>query len=275
MLLDVDDLLSDLWLHGEVSNVTATAKGHIYFTLKDAGAEIRAVLWAGSARRQQYQPKEGGAFTMHGKLEFYAQRGSLQFIVDLVQPSGVGKLALEFARLKQRLEDEGLFAEERKRPLPDYPRTIGVVTSPTAAAFQDIQNVLRRRWPLAQIVLAPTLVQGETAPPQIVAALRAINARRDVDVIILARGGGSLEELWAFNDERVARAVFASRIPIVTGVGHEVDYTIVDYVADVRAPTPSAAAELATPDRADLLADVRAMRESVVGEMRDTLEKQA
>ena len=272
MLLDVDDLLSDLWLQGEVSNVTTTAKGHMYFTLKDGGAEVRAAMWQSSVRRQQYLPKEGGAFVMHGKIEFYAARGSLQFIADLVQPVGVGKLALEFARLKQRLEDEGLFAEERKRPLPQFPRVIGVVTSPTAAAFQDIQNVLRRRWPVAQVILAPTLVQGDSAPPQIVAALRAINTRQDVDVVIVARGGGSLEELWAFNDERVARAVFASRIPVITGVGHEIDYTIVDYVADMRAPTPSAAAEIATPDRADLLADVRAMREGIVGEMVDVLE---
>jgi exodeoxyribonuclease VII large subunit len=252
-LLETDELLSDIWLRGEVSNASRTNQsGHIYFTLKDSNAQIRCALFRNAAIRQTHLPRDGNSIIVHGNISIYEATGQLQLYVDLVQPDGIGKLSAEFALLKQKLEAEGLFAEERKRPLPLAPKIIGVVTSPTAAAFQDILNVLRRRYPLAQVVLSPTLVQGENAPTQIVAALERLNQRSDIDVIILARGGGSLEELWAFNDEKVARAVFSSRITVVTGVGHETDTTIVDYVSDLRAPTPSAAAELVSPNIEDI-----------------------
>jgi exodeoxyribonuclease VII large subunit len=221
------------------------------------------VLFRGQAMWQTLVPQNGLAVLAHGRVSLYEASGQIQLYVDLLQTEGQGKLALEFEQLKARLEAEGLFALERKRPLPPLPLRIGLVTSPQAAAFQDILNVLGRRYPLATLVLAPTLVQGENAPPQIVGALQALNdltGAHAVDVILVARGGGAPEELAAFNDERVARAVFASRVPVVTGVGHETDTTIVDYVADLRAPTPSAAAELIAPDISDLAQTVEALR---------------
>jgi Exodeoxyribonuclease VII large subunit (EC 3.1.11.6) len=254
----------DVWVEGEVSNFRQVASGHCYFTLKDAGAELRCVMWRDRARGMRALPNNGDSVLAHGRVGVYEQRGDLQLYVDALEPLGLGWLYQEYERLKARLEAEGLFAAERKRPLPRFPRRIGVVTSPDAAALRDILNILSRRYPLAEVVLAPTLVQGEEAPPQIIAALRALNAREDIDVILLARGGGSLEELWAFNDERVARAVAASRIPVVCGVGHETDFSLADFAADRRAPTPSAAAELATPDRAELAQQVRTLRARLV-----------
>ncbi len=262
-ILEIDDRTSDVFIRGEVSNCVTSANGHIYFRLKDSGGIVDCALFKNNAIKQRYKPVNGTNYIMHGYLSVYEQQGKLQFYVDSVQPDGIGKLALEFEILKQRLEDEGLFAPERKRPLPERPRIIGVVTSPGAAAFQDILNVLRHRYPLAQVVLAPTLVQGDNAPPQIVAAIQSLNALPEVDVIILARGGGSIEELWAFNDERVARAVFTSRLPIISGVGHEIDFTIVDFVADMRAPTPSAAAELVSPDILDLQSEVLTLEDTL------------
>jgi exodeoxyribonuclease VII large subunit len=230
------------------------------------------VLWRGNAKKQRYRPVDGSSYAMHGYISFYPQTGKLQFYVDLIQPAGQGQLALQFELLKQRLQDEGLFAEERKRPLPERPKCIGVATSERGAAFQDILNVLRRRYPLAKVVLCSTLVQGDNAPSQLVGALEALNAHPEVEVIILARGGGSLEELWCFNDERVARAVFASKRPIITGVGHETDFTIVDFVADVRAPTPSAAAEMVTPDIAELVESVQALEDALYTLVRSDLD---
>jgi exodeoxyribonuclease VII large subunit len=262
-ILEIDERTSDVYIRGEVSNCVTSANGHTYFRLKDAGGIVDCALFKNNAIKQRHKPVNGTNYIMHGYLSVYEQQGKLQFYVDSVQPDGIGKLALEFEILKQRLEDEGLFAPERKRPLPERPRVIGVVTSPGAAAFQDILNVLRRRYPLVQVILSPTLVQGDNAPPQIVAAIQALNALPEVDVIILARGGGSIEELWAFNDERVARAVFASRLPIISGVGHEIDFTIVDFVSDMRAPTPSAAAELASPDVQDLQTAVLTLEDSL------------
>lgn len=255
--VESDPFLLDVWVEGEVSNFRQALSGHCYFTLKDAGAELRCVLWRDTARLLPALPADGDSLLAHGRVGVYEQRGDLQLYVDHMEPAGVGLLYQEFERLKARLEAEGLFAPERKRPLPRFPYVIGVVTSSTAAALQDILQVLSRRYPLAQVLLAPTLVQGEEAPAQIVAALEALNARKEVDVILLARGGGSLEELWAFNDERVARAVAASRIPVVCGVGHETDFSLADFAADQRAPTPSAAAAMATPDRAELQGQVR------------------
>jgi len=251
--------LNDVWVEGEVSNFSRAASGHCYFTLKDAGSQIGCVMWRRVAQVQEYLPVDGDLVLAHGRVGVYEAAGRYQLYVDRFQPAGVGNLYLEFERLKARLEAEGLFAPERKRPLPSFPRRIGVVTSPAAAALRDILNVLSRRYPLAELLLAPTLVQGDDAPPQIVAAIEALNERADadgVDVIIVARGGGSLEELWAFNDERVARAVAASRIPVICGVGHETDFSLADFAADVRAPTPSAAAELVAPEQVDLRAQV-------------------
>ncbi len=250
--LEADLTLQDLWLEGEISNWKPAASGHIYFTLKDAGASLRCVIWRSQASRLIYLPqRDGEAVLAHGRISIYEAGGNYQFYVDDLEPLGQGALYAEFERIKARLAAAGLFDADLKKPLPEFPRAIGLVTSPDGAALRDILNVLHRRFSLAQVILAPTPVQGEDAPPQIVAALRAIS-RQPVDVIILARGGGSLEDLWAFNDERVARAIAACPIPVVTGVGHEIDFTIADFVADVRAPTPSAAAELATPDRAEL-----------------------
>jgi exodeoxyribonuclease VII large subunit len=256
-LLDGDYVLQHLWVEGEVSNFRVTASGHAYFTLKDDQASLRCVMWRSDVRRQDMLPQDGQSVLAHGRISVYETAGAYQFYVDHIQLAGVGRLYLEFEALKRRLAEDGLFDTARKRALPSFPRRLGVVTSPTAAALQDILNVLNRRYPLAQVVLSPTLVQGDQAPPQIVAAIQALNDYSDVDVIIIARGGGSLEDLWAFNDERVARAITASRVPVVSGVGHEVDFTIADFAADVRAPTPSAAAELAVPDRAELQAAVR------------------
>ena len=254
--IECDDRLTDLWLEGEVSNCKRNPSGHYFFDLKDGTGRMACALFKGTALRQTHLPRDGSNFVMHGRMDVYEQQGKLQFYVDMVQPAGLGRLHLEYEALKQRLAEEGLFAPERKRPLPARPQTIGIVTSPGAAAYQDMLNVLGRRYPLAHLVLSPTLVQGDGAPPQIVMAIQALNRRSDVDVIIVARGGGSIEDLWAFNDERVARAVFASRVPVVTGVGHEVDFTIVDFVADLRAPTPSAAAELVSPDLTEMQSEV-------------------
>ena len=250
--LDADLTLQNLWLEGEISNWKQASSGHIYFTLKDAGASLRCVIWRSQANQLVYLPQQDGeAVLAHGRISVYEAGGNYQFYVDDLEPLGQGALYAEFERIKARLAAEGLFEADLKKPLPIFPRAIGLVTSPAGAALRDILNVLRRRYPLAPVILAPAQVQGEDAPPQLVAALQAI-ARQPVEVIILARGGGSLEDLWAFNDERLARAIVACPIPVITGVGHEVDFTIADFVADVRAPTPSAAAELATPDRAEL-----------------------
>jgi len=251
-LVDGDPALDDLWLEGEVSNFNRASSGHCYFTLKDGGSQIRCVMWRNDANRQTYLPTDGDQILSHGRVSVYEARGIYQLYVDRIRPAGRGDLYRQFERLKARLEREGLFAPERKRPLPRFPRCIGVVTSPKAAALQDILNVLSRRFPLTRVLLSPTLVQGDGAPPQIIGAIDLLNERRDVDVIIVSRGGGSLEELWAFNDEGVARAVAASRIPVICGVGHETDFSLADFAADRRAPTPSAAAELAVPDQAEV-----------------------
>ncbi len=256
-LIESDLRLSNIWVEGEVSNLNRSSAGHLYFTLKDEEAQIRCVMFR---RAHGGAPVENGTQVLaHGNVSLYEARGDLQLIVDSVQPAGIGVWAAQFERLKEQLEAEGLFDPARKRPLPPFPRRLGVVTSPTGAVFHDICNVAGRRWPLAEIVLAPTTVQGAEAAAGIVAALRRLNDEADIDVIIIARGGGSIEELWPFNEEVVARAVYGSRVPVVSGVGHETDHTIADYVADVRAPTPSAAAETALPDRPEVSRRVEGM----------------
>ena len=249
---EADRQLQNVWLEGEISNWKPAASGHIYFTLKDTKATIRCVIWRTTASQLIYRPqREGEAILAHGKISVYEAGGNYQFYVDDLEPAGQGALHAEFERIKAHLSAEGLFDADLKQPLPAFPQRIGVVTSPDAAALRDILNVLRRRYPLAQVVLSPTAVQGEAAPRQIMAALELL-AQQPIDVIILARGGGSLEDLWAFNNEALARSIAACPIPIVTGVGHETDFTIADFVADVRAPTPSAAAEIVSPNRFDL-----------------------
>ena len=252
--LESDPHLADLWIEGEVSNLSIASSGHAYFNLKDRQAVLQAVMFR--SQRGIHLLANGGAVTAHGRISFYEPRGTLNIMVDVVAPQGLGELALELERLKQRLAAEGLFDPSRKRPLPQFPKVIGVVTSPTGAVFHDIQNVLSRRYPLARLVLSPTQVQGEGAAENIASALKDLDRDGGCDVIIVARGGGSLEDLWAFNGEAVARAIYACSTPVVSGVGHETDETIADYVADVRAPTPSAAAEMIAPDVRDLRATV-------------------
>ncbi len=262
--LESDPLLADLYVSGEVSNLRVSAAGHSYFTLKDGQAVLNCVMFRNQTGANLLD--NGVSVSTHGRISFYAPRGSVDYMVDLAMPEGVGALALELERLKQRLGEEGLFEASRKRPLPEFPRIIGVVTSPAGAVFHDIQNVVRRRYPLAELLLAATQVQGDGAAPGIVAAIEGLNRDGRADLIIVARGGGSLEDIWPFNEESVARAIYASRIPVVSAVGHETDVTIADLVADVRAPTPSAAAELAVPDRVFLgqeLADMAARLEGL------------
>ena len=255
-LIESDYRLGDLWVAGEVSNLSHPASGHLYFSLRDAEAALRCVMWRPEVARLSHLPRDGDAVEAHGRLSVYEAGGQYQLYADLIRFAGEGELYREFLRLKAKLEAEGLFDPARKRPLPQWPRRIGLVTSPTGAALQDVLNVLRRRYPLVEVVLSPTPVQGEDAPPAIVEALRAVNATSHPDVILLVRGGGSMEDLWAFNTEEVVRGVVDSAAPVVTGIGHETDLILADFAADRQAPTPSAAAEIATPDQAELAAEV-------------------
>lgn len=256
-LIEGDGRLQSVLISGEISNFTDHYRsGHLYFSLKDDKSVLKAVVFASAARRLKFRPRDGMKVLIRGRISVYEPSGQYQLYAEDMQPEGVGALSLAFEQLKERLAEEGLFLQEHKRPIPAYPERIGVITSPTGAAVRDILQITARRWPLAKIVLAPVLVQGEQAPGQIVEALREMDRQKACDVIILGRGGGSLEDLWAFNDESVARAVFGCSIPVVSAVGHETDFTICDFVADLRAPTPSAAAELCTPDWREQLSQV-------------------
>jgi exodeoxyribonuclease VII large subunit len=278
-LFAADDLLRDVWITGEVSNWTRARSGHIYFSLKDSGANISAVMWKGNVFRHTWLPREGDQIVAHGYVDVYPERGVYQFYADEIHPAGRGQLYAQFEELKNRLMAEGLFDPERKRPIPPIPQRIGVVTSDDAAALRDVLRVLSQRWPLVQVILFHTLVQGNEAPARIVAALDAANrfgqgaslfdATEPLDLLLLVRGGGSIEDLWAFNDERVARAVAASHLPVITGVGHETDFTIVDFVADLRMPTPSAAAAAAVPDRAEWIAQLYHLQSSLAEVIND------
>ncbi|WP_299029467.1 exodeoxyribonuclease VII large subunit [uncultured Thermanaerothrix sp.] len=256
-LLESDDLLQDVWVQGEISNLSRPTSGHIYFTLKDEYAALRCVIWRAQAQRLRVALQNGLAIEAHGYISLYERDGQYQLYVDALRLAGEGLLFQEFLRLKARLEAEGLFEPTRKRPIPAFPQRIGLVTSPTGAALQDMLNIIRQRYPLVEIVLAPVSVQGEEAASEVVRAIADLNQRERPSLIIVARGGGSLEDLWAFNDERVVRAIAASQAPIITGIGHETDFTLADFAADLRAPTPSAAAMLATPDGAELQHKVR------------------
>jgi exodeoxyribonuclease VII large subunit len=243
--LEGDPTLQDVWVEGEISNLSRPASGHIYFTLKDKNASLRCVMWKLDAARLRMAMQDGMAIEAHGRIAVYEPQGQYQLIVNIVQPKGEGALYQEFLRLKAMLEAEGLFDIERKRPIPQFPRRIGIITSQTGAALRDMLNTLRRRLPLANVILAASPVQGVESPAALVSALQFLN-KQNPDVILLARGGGSIEDLWAFNDERVVRAVVNSKAPVICGVGHETDFTLCDFAADLRAPTPTAAAELAT-----------------------------
>ncbi len=262
LALENDPSLQDVWVGGEVSGVSRPASGHFYFTLKDSSASIRCVMWRDAAARVSL-PREGEAVEAHGHISLYEAGGQYQLYVDYLQLSGQGELYAEFLRLKAKLESEGIFDPQRKRPIPRWPKKIAVVTSPIGAAWQDVQTVLARRFPVAEVLFAPTSVQGEDAPRQICSALRAAD-RAKPDVVLLVRGGGSIEDLWAFNNEEVIRAIAGMQTPVITGVGHETDFTLADFAADLRAPTPSAAAELASPNREDLEQELAQHRRRMV-----------
>jgi len=274
-LFESDMVLQDVWLQGEVSNLSRPGSGHVYFTLKDSSCALGCVIWRNAVLRQNYLPREGEAVEVHGNINIYETQGKYQLYVDLIRPGGEGALYQEFLRLKARLDAEGLFEPERKRAIPRWPRRIGIVTSPTGAALRDMLNTIRRRYPLVEIVLAPTQVQGIEAPAGVVGALDSLCQLTPCpDVILVARGGGSIEDLWAFNDERVARAIAASPVPIISGVGHETDFTIADFVADLRAPTPTAAAELCTPNRLDLQAGLSELSARLIRAMFGVIESE-
>ena len=259
--LERDTVLQDFWINGEVANLARPGSGHSYFSVRDGSATMRCVMFRNS-RGANYL-ENGAAIILHGRVSIYEQRGDLQIIADIAQPEGVGELQLKLEQLKLELEQQGLFDESRKRGLPRFPKKVAVVTSPSGSVWHDIQNVVRRRYPLVELAIAPAPVQGEDAAPAIVEALQAAGNEQGVDVVIVARGGGSLEDLWAFNEEAVARAIFACPVPVVSAVGHETDHTIADLVADLRAPTPSAAAELVVPDSAELIAFAIASAQSM------------
>lgn len=246
-LLETDEVLQDVWVRGEISNFSQPRSGHLYFTLKDNDAQIRAVMWKSSAFRLKFSPRDGQSVEVHGSMSFFPASGQAQLYVDSMRPMGEGVLFQEFLRLKTKLEDEGLFDPAHKRALPELPKQIGIITSATGAALQDILNTLNRRLPLLQVTIAPSMVQGTDSAASLLKSLNQLNQIEDLDLIILARGGGSIEDLWSFNDEALARAIYNSRVPVISGVGHETDFTIADFVADLRAPTPTGAAELATP----------------------------
>lgn len=248
VLLDGDPALADVWVEGEVSQPSYPPSGHCFFTLKDAASQVKAVLFREELARATVRPEHGMQVICHGKVRAYEPQGTYQVYVESITPAGAGDLHQQYEALRAKLAAEGLFDEGRKRPLPRWPKRIGVVTSPVGAVWRDIGNVLRRRYPIGELVLSPTIVQGPTAAGAIVRALNRLYADEAVDLVILARGGGSLEDLWSFNDERVVRAVVDSPVPVVVGVGHESDVTLADFAADLRAPTPSAAAEQAVPD---------------------------
>lgn len=244
--------LPRLWVEGEISNLKFHSSGHIYFTLKDENAQINCAMWRSRSNQLLFRPEDGMKILVEGEVQVYEKGGTYQLIIFQMQPAGVGELQLAFEELKQKLFAEGLFDEQYKKPLPAYPEKIGIVTSPTGAAIRDIVSVAVRRFPGIQLILYPVRVQGEGAAAEIADAIRTMNEYGSVDVLIVGRGGGSLEDLWAFNDEVVARAIFESKIPVVSAVGHEVDYSIADFVADQRAPTPSSAVEMVVKDRLEL-----------------------
>lgn len=265
-MIEGDGRLADITITGEISNFTQNSRsGHMYFSLKDSQSVLKSVMFAAAARRLAFTPQDGMKVIIRGRVSVYEPSGQYQLYAETMQPDGVGALALAFDQLKERLAGEGLFDPERKRPLPSWPMRIGVVTSPTGAAVQDILQILGRRWPVAEVVFCPVQVQGDAAVPQLILAVEKLNHARACDVIIIGRGGGSIEDLWAFNNESLARTVAWSQIPVVSAVGHETDFTICDFAADLRAPTPSAAAELCTPELEAQLENLEAYHQYFCG----------
>lgn len=264
----VRDLLGDVfpfvWIEGELSNVAKPASGHLYFTLKDSGAQVRCAMFKPKSASLRFRPVDGMQVLLRAKVGLYEPRGEFQLVAESMEPAGEGALQREFEQLKAKLDAEGLFAQARKRPLPRYAKRIGVITSATGAAVRDVLSVLARRWPLADVEVLPVPVQGREAPPAIVKMLNKASASQRYDVLLLTRGGGSLEDLWAFNDEAVARAIHASAVPVVSAVGHEIDFSIADFVADLRAPTPSAAAELLVPDAVAIARHVQQLQQRLL-----------
>ena len=269
----IESRFGDIWVEGEISNCRVWHTGHMYFTLKDESAQIRVVMFRAASHYLRFKPEDGLHVVARGRLGVYDAKGEYQLVCEHMEPQGLGALQLAFEQLKKKLHAEGLFAPERKRRLPVLPRKIGIISSLEGAALRDILKVLRRRHPNAHVVIRPTRVQGEGAPAEIVRALRAIAAVSGVDVVIAARGGGSVEDLQAFNDERVARAIAASPTPVISAVGHEVDFTIADFVADLRAPTPSAAAELVVAAKNDFCARIDSLKQRLDGAMRGHLQQ--
>ena len=263
-----------IWVRGELSNLARPASGHLYFTLKDSAAQVRCAMFKNRQSGLRFKPENGMALIARANIGLYEGRGEYQLIVESLQPAGAGALQLAFEALKQKLAGEGLFAETHKKALPPFPRAIGIITSATGAALCDILSVLARRFPLAQVIIYPAPVQGQGAAAKIATMIALADARRECDVLILARGGGSLEDLWAFNEESVARAIFDCKTPLVSGIGHEIDFSIADFVADRRAPTPSAAAELASPEAAELSAGLRGSAERLLQVQSNRLQQQ-
>lgn len=269
-LIEGEPMLRTVFLTGEISNLKSYSSG-LYFSLKDSGAVISAVIFGGLASWLRFEPQNGQKVICIGRVELYAPRGQYQIIIESMQPDGVGALSLAYEQLKEKLEKEGLFDEKYKKPIPRIPGTVGVITSPSGAAVQDIKNVLYRRFPGVDVVMCPVQVQGDAAPGQLVEAVNTLGENNLCDVIIIGRGGGSIEDLWAFNDERLARAIFDCPIPVISAVGHQTDFTICDFVSDLRAPTPSAAAELAVPDAEELKSDLLASWKAVTYKLNETL----
>jgi exodeoxyribonuclease VII large subunit len=272
-LLERDQLLQAVWVRGEISNFKWHTSGHIYFTLKDESAQIKCVMFRSAAQRLRFRPDNGMQVLVHGNVTVFERDGAYQLYAVEMDPAGLGALHLEFEQLKRRLAAEGLFDEEHKRPLPALPRRVGIVTAPTGAAIRDMITVARRRFPSVHLVIAPALVQGSEAPASLIRGLKLLARVDGVDVIIIGRGGGSLEDLWAFNDEGLARAIRNCPVPVVSAVGHETDYTIADFAADLRAPTPSAAAELVVPSRSELAGQVDALRIRLAAATRRIVER--
>lgn len=273
-ILDNDENLKHIFVTGEISNYKAHYSGHLYMTIKDESASVKAVMFAGNASRLRFRPENGMKVLIFGTVSLFPRDGSYQLYISDMQPDGMGALSVAFEQLKKKLAAEGLFSDSYKKPIPKFPTRIGVITSETGAAVQDIFNVLSRRFPSAEVVLRPTQVQGDGAAQDIAKAIYVFNEYNAADVLIVGRGGGSIEDLWAFNEEVVARAVFASEIPVISAVGHETDYTICDFVADLRAPTPSAAAELAVPDRLELKSEMISYKQHILNLTKNKLDKE-
>ncbi|MHB0999378.1 MAG: exodeoxyribonuclease VII large subunit [Armatimonadota bacterium] len=272
-VFEAEDLFRDVWVQGEVSNLTRHSSGHIYFSLKDASALIRCVIWSSTAKSIKHNIKEGMSLIVHGKISLYERQGQYQLSLDSVMPNGIGDLYVEYEQLKSRLQEEGLFDQQYKKPLPAFPLSIAMITSPTGAVIEDMVSIARRRMPSANLLLIPALVQGTDAPASIVESLRLADTHPGIDVIIMGRGGGSIEDLWAFNSESVVRAVFSCRTPVVSAVGHETDYTLADFAADLRAPTPSAAMEQVLPDKESLVARIKSLEDSISSSVINTINR--